>query len=117
MITRRVVIKNDDDKEDEETYDDEDDDDDDFHLKTGESGDSNSLVGPDDRLLGGDHISSSGHIGDCKEASAAKIDLIHPCSHNLCQNYRLNPHNPHNPNDNCDHTWHHSRGSWGRPLQ
>ena len=69
----------DDDEEDEETYDDEDDDDDDFHLKTGESWDSNSLVGPDDRLLGGNHISGSGHIGDCKEASAAKIDLIHRC--------------------------------------
>merc|ERR1719222_140643 len=38
-------------------------------LKTGESGDSNSLVGPDDRLLGCDHIGGSGHIGDCKEAS------------------------------------------------
>ena len=33
---------NDDDEED-------DDNDGDFHLKTGESGDSNSLVGPDDR--------------------------------------------------------------------
>merc|ERR1719174_1381208 len=38
-------------------------------LKTGEGGDSNSLVGPDDRLLGCDHIGGSGHIGDCKEAS------------------------------------------------
>ena len=27
----------------------DDNDDDDFHLKTGEGGDSNSLVGPDDR--------------------------------------------------------------------
>merc|ERR1719234_1433202 len=38
-------------------------------LKAGESWDSNSLVGPDDRLLGCDHLSSSGHIGNCKEAS------------------------------------------------
>ena len=34
----------------------DEDDDDNFHLKTGESRDSNSLVGPDDRLLGGDHL-------------------------------------------------------------
>merc|ERR1719339_247720 len=32
-------------------------------LKTGEGGDSNSLVGPDDRLLSCNHIGSSGHIG------------------------------------------------------
>merc|ERR550517_124393 len=38
-------------------------------LKTGESGNSNSLVGPDDRLLGCDHLSSSRNIRDWKEAS------------------------------------------------
>merc|ERR1719234_968236 len=38
-------------------------------LKAGESWHSDSLVGPDDRLLGCDHLSSSGHIRDCKEAS------------------------------------------------
>merc|ERR1719234_1944640 len=38
-------------------------------LKAGQSWDSDSLVGPDDRLLGGDHLSSSGHIRNCEEAS------------------------------------------------
>merc|ERR1719234_2287955 len=34
-------------------------------LKAGQSWHSDSLVGPDDRLLGCDHLSSSGHIRDC----------------------------------------------------
>ena len=39
-------MEGDDDNDDDEE---DDDNDGDFHLKTGESGDSNSLVGPDDR--------------------------------------------------------------------
>merc|ERR1719348_2100756 len=38
-------------------------------LKTGQSWDSNSLMGSDDRLLGGDHLSSSRHIRNWKESS------------------------------------------------
>merc|ERR1719234_1116186 len=38
-------------------------------LKAWKRWDSDSLVGPDDRLLGCNHLSSSGHIRDCKEAS------------------------------------------------
>merc|ERR1711887_254695 len=39
-------------------------------LKAGKSGNSDSLVGSDDRLLGCDHLSSSGHIGDWEESSS-----------------------------------------------
>merc|ERR1712212_372498 len=39
-------------------------------LKAGESGHSDSLVRPDDRLLGCDHLSSSGNIRDWKESSS-----------------------------------------------
>merc|ERR1719180_500521 len=38
-------------------------------LKAGQCWHSDSLVGPDDRLLGCDHLSSSGHIRNCKESS------------------------------------------------
>merc|ERR1711862_434052 len=38
-------------------------------LKTRQSWDSNSLVGSDDRLLGGNHLSSSRHIRNWKESS------------------------------------------------
>merc|ERR1719234_2895764 len=38
-------------------------------LKAGQSWHSDSLVGPDDCLLGCDHLSSSRHIRNCKESS------------------------------------------------
>merc|ERR1719234_2593397 len=38
-------------------------------LEAGQSWDSDSLVGPDDRLLGCDHLSSSGHIRNREESS------------------------------------------------
>merc|ERR1719205_71088 len=37
-------------------------------LKSWQSRDTNPLVGPDDRLLGRDHLSSSGDIGHGEEA-------------------------------------------------
>ena len=49
----------------------------DYHIRN--CGNHRDHTEPDDRLLGCDHIGGSGHIGDCKEASAAKIDLIHRC--------------------------------------